>query len=86
MGTFTAIAIFSIIFLLIPQGRQVFLIFLGVFYIPLQFLFMWLQKINLGLKDKDPLAYYLSCIIIYPLYAIIIGISKLYETFQASLH
>ncbi len=86
MSTWVIIAIICFFLLLFPQGRRVFLIFFAIIYMPLQLLFMWLQKVNLSLKDRDPLLFYLSCIIIYPLYAIIIPISKAYEKFQESMH
>jgi hypothetical protein len=86
MSNLAAILLFCAVILMLPAGRRVFLIFLGMIYIPLQMLFMYLQKVNLSLKDKDPLVYYLSFIVIIPLYAIIIPLSKLYETFQNSMH
>lgn len=86
MSTLAAVCVFVVIFLLIPAGRRIFLIFLGMFYIPLQFLFMWLQKVNFSLKDGDPLVYYLSSIVIYPLFAVIIILSKMYESFTELLH
>jgi len=85
MSDLAAILLFCVIMLIFPAGRRVFLLFLGVIYIPAQMFFMWLQKINLGLKDKDPLAYYLSCLIVYPIYAVLIVFSKIYESLQSSL-
>ncbi len=72
--------------LLFPAGRKVLVVALGLIYIPLQHLFMWLQKVNLSLKDRDPFLYYISCVFIYPLYAIIIPISKLYEVMSEKFH
>jgi hypothetical protein len=86
MSNWAIVGIIIVVLLITSPGRRVLLIAFGIIYIPLQHLFMWLQKINLSLKDKDPLSYYLSCIIIYPLYAIIIPLSKLYETFSESSH
>lgn len=86
MSTWAIVLIIIVLLFMMPQGRRVLLVLFGVIYLPLQLLFMWLQKVNFSLKDKDPLLFYLSCIIIYPLYAIIIPISKLYEIFQGSMH
>ena len=86
MSTWVYIVVIVLLFLIFPKGRKVFHIGLAVIYIPMQHLFMWLQKVNLSLKDKDPLLFYLSCIVIYPLYAIIIPFSKLYESFHNSMH
>ena len=74
-------AIIFVVLLAFPAGRLVLKVALGIIYIPSQHFFMWLQKINLGLKDKDPLGYYFSCIVIYPLYAVIILFSRFYEKF-----
>lgn len=79
------IGIVLLLFYFIKPGRMVIFVALGLIYMPFQHLFMWLQKINLGLKDKDQFLYYLSCIIIYPLYAIIIPFSKFYEMISEKL-
>lgn len=86
MSNWIYVFVIILLFLIVPAGRKVLHVFFGVLYLPLQLFFMWLQKINLGLKDKDPLMYYLSCLIIYPLYAIVIPLSKLFETFHNSMH
>lgn len=79
-------AIIFVTLFVFPAGRRVLLVALGIIYIPSQHFFMWLQKINLGLKDKDPLGYYISCIVIYPLYGIIIVFSQFYEKFSEIVH
>ena len=86
MSTFAVIAIFVVIFLIIPAGRRVLSFFFGIIYIGTTHLFMWLQKINNTMKDKDPLVYFLSCLIIYPLFAILILFHKLYDTFTKGMH
>lgn len=85
MSTWTVILIILFFLIIIPKGRHVLVIFLGLFYIPLQYFFLYLQKINFSLKDGDPLLYYLSCIIIYPLYGLIIVLSTLYDMFSDSV-
>ncbi len=86
MNTWVIVGIIVLICVVIPAGRWVVVVALGIIYLPLQHLFVALQKLNLHLKEKDTFLFYLSCIFIYPLYLIIIPFSKIYETFVESLH
>lgn len=86
MNTLVIISLIILIFFVVPAGRKVLILVLGIIYLPLQQLFTYLQKKSAEYKEKDLILFYISSIFIYPLYAIIILYSKFFEWFNTTFH
>lgn len=73
----------NLIFLLI---KSVFIILIGIIYLPLNMLLMKLGEFTQSFKTKDPMVYWLLHFIFVPVWLVTTILSKPYEALVESAH